>query len=201
MKGIKTSKKHMFLAGVALITAVLSICLPEKLIFHTKNNITDVCMDVPEEYYPTSSYYEVTKEFSEKLSEYQKRQLISGAWVSEITPVDKEFYSDSGYHIQEMAKDKINMLSEDGFYPGNIQSSYKEWYNWKCTYLQALDMNFRTYAGFFWKISFTHFESGEKMTVFLTADGRVLKMIYSSGEEEKAENVELTIDSLSLIHI
>ena len=194
MKGFKTSKKNIILAGAALIAAVLSICLPEKLIFHTKNNLTDVCMDVPEEYYPTSSYYEVTKEFSEKLSEYQKRQLISGAWVSEITPVDKEYYSDSGYHIQEMAKDKINVLSEDGFYPGTIESSYKQWYNWKCTYMQALDTNFRTYAGFFWKTSFTHFESGERMTVFLTADGRVLKMIYTSGEEEKAENVELTID-------
>ncbi|MCR5227104.1 MAG: hypothetical protein K6E27_07820 [Eubacterium sp.] len=186
MRNFFGDKRNIALLSVAVATAVLCILLPKNLISYKKRAFTNVCMDVPEEYYPTSSYYEVTKEFSEKLSEYQRRQLISGQWASEISEVDKEYFSDTGYHVQEKAKDLISNLNEGGFYPASIDSSYQQWYNWKCTYYQALDMNFKTYAGFFWKTNFLYYEGGEQMTAYTTPDGRLIKVIYTIDDESKS---------------
>ena len=180
MRELLGKKKNIILVCTAVIAAVLSIVLPEILISYKTKSLENTSLDVPEEYYPTSSYYEVTKEFSEKLSEYQKRQLISGAWDSEISEVDKEYYEDMGYHVQENAKQQINDFYNQNFFPGSIESSYQQWYNWKCDYMQALDLNFRTYAGFFWKTSFTHYEDNETMTIYQMPDYRIIKMIYSS---------------------
>ena len=151
---------------LAVLSAILCIILPGKMMDIRKREVAGVYLDVPEEFYPTSSYYEVTKASSEKLSEYQKRQLISGQWESEISEVDKEYYEDSGYHIEKIAKTLLNNLEDKKLYPVNIQSEYSEWYNWKCTYMQALDTNFRSYAGFFWRVEFTHYEKEDKITVW-----------------------------------
>lgn len=172
---------------LAVLSAILCIILPGKMMDIRKREVAGVYLDVPEEFYPTSSYYEVTKASSEKLSEYQKRQLISGQWESEISEVDKEYYEDSGYHIEKIAKTLLNNLEDKKLYPVNIQSEYSEWYNWKCTYMQALDTNFRSYAGFFWRVEFTHYEKEDKITVFMTPEGSVIEMIYQTENEGKEE--------------
>ena len=172
---------------LAVLSAILCIILPGRMMDIRKREVAGVYLDVPEEFYPTSSYYEVTKASSEKLSEYQKRQLISGQWESEISEVDKEYYEDSGYHIEKIAKTLLNNLEDKKLYPVNIQSEYSEWYNWKCTYMQALDTNFRSYAGFFWRVEFTHYEKEDKITVFMTPEGSVIEMIYQTENEGKEE--------------
>lgn len=172
---------------LAVLSAILCIILPGRMMDIKKREVAGVYLDVPEEFYPTSSYYEVTKASSEKLSEYQKRQLISGQWESEISEVDKEYYEDSGYHIEKIAKTLLNNLEDKKLYPVNIQSEYSEWYNWKCTYMQALDTNFRSYAGFFWRVEFTHYEKEDKITVFMTPEGSVIEMIYQTENEGKEE--------------
>ena len=182
----QTNKKkgktiNIALMLLAVLSAILCIILPGRMMDIKKREVAGVYLDVPEEFYPTSSYYEVTKASSEKLSEYQKRQLISGQWESEISEVDKEYYEDSGYHIEKIAKTLLKL------YPVNIQSEYSEWYNWKCTYMQALDTNFRSYAGFFWRVEFTHYEKEDKITVFMTPEGSVIEMIYQTENEGKEE--------------
>ena len=188
----QTNKKkgktiNIVLMLLAVLSAILCIILPGKMMDIRKREVAGVYLDVPEEFYPTSSYYEVTKASSEKLSEYQKRQLISGQWESEISEVDKEYYEDSGYHIEKIAKTLLNNLEDKKLYPVNIQSEYSEWYNWKCTYMQALDTNFRSYAGFFWRVEFTHYEKEDKITVFMTPEGSVIEMIYQTENEGKEE--------------
>ncbi len=188
----QTNKKkgktiNIALMLLAVLSAILCIILPGKMMDIRKREVAGVYLDVPEEFYPTSSYYEVTKASSEKLSEYQKRQLISGQWESEISEVDKEYYEDSGYHIEKIAKTLLNNLEDKKLYPVNIQSEYSEWYNWKCTYMQALDTNFRSYAGFFWRVEFTHYEKEDKITVFMTPEGSVIEMIYQTENEGKEE--------------
>ena len=188
----QTNKKkgktiNIVLMLLAVLSAILCIILPGRMMDIKKREVAGVYLDVPEEFYPTSSYYEVTKASSEKLSEYQKRQLISGQWESEISEVDKEYYEDSGYHIEKIAKTLLNNLEDKKLYPVNIQSEYSEWYNWKCTYMQALDTNFRSYAGFFWRVEFTHYEKEDKITVFMTPEGSVIEMIYQTENEGKEE--------------
>ena len=188
----QTNKKkgktiNIALMLLAVLSAILCIILPGRMMDIRKHEVAGVYLDVPEEFYPTSSYYEVTKASSEKLSEYQKRQLISGQWESEISEVDKEYYEDSGYHIEKIAKTLLNNLEDKKLYPVNIQSEYSEWYNWKCTYMQALDTNFRSYAGFFWRVEFTHYEKEDKITVFMTPEGSVIEMIYQTENEGKEE--------------
>lgn len=188
----QTNKKkgktiNIVLMLLAVLSAILCIILPGRMMDIRKREVAGVYLDVPEEFYPTSSYYEVTKASSEKLSEYQKRQLISGQWESEISEVDKEYYEDSGYHIEKIAKTLLNNLEDKKLYPVNIQSEYSEWYNWKCTYMQALDTNFRSYAGFFWRVEFTHYEKEDKITVFMTPEGSVIEMIYQTENEGKEE--------------
>ncbi len=194
-KNKKSKKVNILLMLLAVLAAVLCIILPEYMIDIKKKEYADVYMKVPEEYYPTSSYYEVTKASSEKLTEYQKRQLITGQWESEITEVDKEYYEDSGYHIEERVKSILDELYEEALYPVHIDSGYSDWYNWKCTYMQALDTNFRSYAGFFWRVEFTHYENSEKLTVYITSEGSIVEMIYRPNEgEEIPENPEVFSD-------
>ncbi len=182
-KSKKGRKLNIVLTLLAVLSAILCIILPGRMMDIKKQEVANVYMDVPEEFYPTSSYYEVTKISSEKLSEYQKRQLISGQWESEISEVDREYYEDSGYHMEEKAKALLNDLVDKNLYPMSIKSDYLEWYNWKCTYMQALDTNFRSYAGFFWRVEFTHYEREDKLTVYMTPEGSVLEMIYQIENE------------------
>lgn len=178
--------KNIILIILALTSAVLCIIMPEKLIMREGTESVGIAMDVPEEYYPTSSYYEVLKESSGRLTDYQKLQLITGKWESELSEVDKDYYEATGYHMESEAKNSIFNLFKIGAYPAYIDSSYNQWFNWKCTYMQALDLNFRSYAGFFWKTVFTHYESKETLTVYMTPEGRPIKMLYKSGNEESS---------------
>lgn len=179
--------KNIILIILALASAVLCIVLPEKLIKNEGIESIGVALDVPEEYYPTSSYYEVLKESSDRLTDYQKRQLISGIWESEISEVDEEYYESTGYHMETEAKSIISNFNNAGAYPVLIDSSYNQWYNWKCTYMQALDSNFRSYAGFFWKVVFTHYQNDETLTVYMTSDGLPIKLLYKAGSENAGE--------------
>ena len=185
-------KKNLALMLLAILAAMLCVIMPGKMMDRQAKAQADVYMDVPEEYYPTSSYYEVTKASSEKLSEYQKRQLISGRWESEISDVDKEYYEDSGYHIEEMTKKLINTLESKNLYPIGIESAYSDWYNWKCTYMQALDTNFRSYAGFFWRVEFTHYENAEKLVVYITPEGRIIESMYYSENEGREKDLSFS---------
>ena len=166
----KLSKKNITLMLLALLAAVLCIVMPEQVMAVHKKNTAGVCMDVPEEYYPTSSYYEVIKASSEKLSEYQKNQLITGMWNSEISEVDKSYYEDTGYHMEAQVRDILDKCVEKNLYPVKINSSYSDWYNWKATYMQALDMNFRSYAGFFWRVEFDHYRDVDKFVAYYVID-------------------------------
>ena len=193
MKKVVRGKRNILLLCAALLAAVLCIVLPERAIEYKKSKINEVCMDMPEEYYPTSSYYEVTKEFSAKLSEYQKRQLIGGLWKSDISEVDREYYEESPYQIEESSKATINRLNDKGFYPVTVESSYQFWYIWDSTFYEALDLNFKTYAGFFWKTSFERFNGVDSITIFTTPEGRTIKAIYSSEEKiEETKSFSLT---------
>ena len=181
----KLSKKNITLMLLALLAAVLCIVMPEQVMAVHKKNTAGVCMDVPEEYYPTSSYYEVIKASSEKLSEYQKNQLITGMWNSEISEVDKSYYEDTGYHMEAQVRDILDKCVEKNLYPVKINSSYSDWYNWKATYMQALDMNFRSYAGFFWRVEFDHYRDVDKFIAYITPEGRVIEIDYVIDNYEK----------------
>ena len=181
----KLSKKNITLMLLALLAAVLCIVMPEQVMAIHKKNTAGVCMDVPEEYYPTSSYYEVIKASSEKLSEYQKYQLITGMWNSEISVVDKSYYEDTGYHMEAQVRDILEKAEIKKLYPKKIKSSYSEWYNWKATYMQALDMNFRSYAGFFWRVEFDHYKDVDKFIAYITPEGRVIEIAYVTEDNEQ----------------
>lgn len=181
----KLSKKNITLMLLALLAAVLCIVMPEQVMAVHKKNTAGVCMDVPEEYYPTSSYYEVIKASSEKLSEYQKNQLITGMWNSEISEVDKSYYEDTGYHMEAQVRDILDKCVEKNLYPVKINSSYSDWYNWKATYMQALDMNFRSYAGFFWRVEFDHYRDVDKFVAYISPEGRVIELDYVIDNYEK----------------
>ena len=99
--------KNIILIILALTSAVLCIIMPEKLIMREGTESVGIAMDVPEEYYPTSSYYEVLKESSGRLTDYQKLQLITGKWESELSEVDKDYYEATGYHMESEAKNSI----------------------------------------------------------------------------------------------
>ncbi len=196
----KLSKKNITLMLLALLAAVLCIVMPEQVMAVHKKNTAGVCMDVPEEYYPTSSYYEVIKASSEKLSEYQKNQLITGMWNSEISEVDKSYYEDTGYHMEAQVRDILDKCVEKNLYPVKINSSYSDWYNWKATYMQALDMNFRSYAGFFWRVEFDHYRDVDKFVAYISPEGRIIEIEYITDDNEKknAFNFSENMDDVQL---
>ena len=196
----KLSKKNITLMLLALLAAVLCIVMPEQVMAVHKKNTAGVCMDVPEEYYPTSSYYEVIKASSEKLSEYKKNQLITGMWNSEISEVDESYYEDTGYHMEAQVRDILDKCVEKNLYPVKINSSYSDWYNWKATYMQALDMNFRSYAGFFWRVEFDHYRDVDKFVAYISPEGRIIEIEYITDDNEKknAFNFSENMDDVQL---
>ena len=185
MKKRKLSKKNIVLMLLAILAAVLCVVMPEQVMAVHKKNIKGVCMDVPEEYYPTSSYYEVIKASSEKLSGYQKSQLITGLWDSEISEVDRSYYEDTDYHMEKTVRGILKKMSDKKLYPVDLTSSYSNWYNWKCTYMQSLDMSFRSYAGFFWKVEFIHYKNEDRLTAYVSPEGRIIELDYVAETDDK----------------
>ena len=177
------NKKSFILIFTAFIFAVCSIILPGILINrHYKEEINSV-KKVPDKYFPTNSNYNVIKNSSQKLTDYQVRQLLSGVWESRISELSNDYWDKSGYLISQSAKEKLNNLYGIGFSPIYVNSDYNEWYNWDVKVLMALDTNLLTYAGIMNMTEFNHYIKDTKILVCQTdKDNLVMLEIYTKDD-------------------
>ncbi|MCR5700843.1 MAG: hypothetical protein K6G76_01715 [Lachnospiraceae bacterium] len=166
--------------------ALVSFCvvLPRFILRRNTEKKFNTVAEVPAEYYSGPSEA-VVKNASKQLSTYQKLQLISGIWDSEISEA-----SDSEINITELdAKDlaitKLIDLSSNGLYPTNVDSDYQKWYSWEAHSYKAVDTTFQTYAAIYWDITFTKYDNSESHRIIITENGDVLFANASSNTSKK----------------
>ena len=208
VKSNNHSKKHISIIGtfiicICILFACTSVCLPKLFLDrHQKKNLDKVNV-VPTEYYSGPSVA-VVKSASRQLSFYQKLQLITNVWDSNISIASKEECSISEYEAYTLAAGSIFKLHYNkGLYPELLNSEYENWYSWKATPYKAVDTTFGIYAAIYWEIVFTRYDSSETHTVIIDENGEVLYAL-AVGKEEYSDyepHINETVTELSVNNI
>jgi hypothetical protein len=133
-------------------------------------------MSAPLEYYSAASSV-VARNSSAQLSEYQKLQLISGAWDSRDSEAAQDEALITEYEAVSLAEAALDRLHEAGLYPSTISSDYGNWYSWTANCYKATDTTFNTYTSYYWVISFARYDETENHTVLMTEGGLLLLAI------------------------
>lgn len=164
--------KKFLIIGFIVIT-VLGIFLPGILLHATFSSKLDSVNTVSADLYNTSNSA-ISRNASQKLSEYERIKLISGAWDSTMTEVDSSLLNISDVEAVELARTAISKLYEAGAYPYQFDSFYDNWYSWETHCYQCTENSFHTYSAYFWKVSFYHYDTNEIHEVLITENGTLL---------------------------
>lgn len=171
---IKRLKKVWIILPL-LFVAALGIILPGRLAHGQGEKDNGQVMMVAEEYYSTGNVA-FAKKASEKLTDEQRIQLVTGQWQSSIMAVNKSEAEVSSYEIVEQAKKellRLNALGENDFI---IDSGYGNWYSWVAVPYKAVDITFNTYTAYFWQIEFEKYDRSEKHTVKILENGPIISV-------------------------
>lgn len=170
---IKHQFKYYILIFITLLIAGCAVFLPDFLIHKEIDSHYDKVNDVPSDYYsgPSES---IIKNASTLLTTEQCLQLISGVWDSEIRPVSSEDCNITDFGIKTLTVAHVNGLYTKGLYPCSLSSDTDNWYAWEAKPYRALDKTFRTYAAYFWDITFTKYDNSETHRFIVSENGDIL---------------------------
>jgi hypothetical protein len=169
----KKSLMYCIIIPLTLIVAVGGVFMPGIILKHKGKSMLNKAESAPLEYYSAASSV-VARNSSAKLSEYQKLQLISGAWESVDSDAGRDESLITEYEAVTLAQAAIGRLNAAGLYPSTISSDYGNWYSWTADCYKATDTTFNTYTSYYWVISFSRYDETESHTVLMTEGGTVL---------------------------
>ena len=177
----KFSIKNFILIAVALLVAGCSIWLPGFIMEKERTADFEKLTDVPADYYsgPSES---IIKNASRQLRSEQCMQLITGVWDSSITPANPQDCTYTDFGMKTMTINHIQNLYTKGLYPCSLSSRNENWYSWEAKPYRALDTTFRTYAAYFWDITFTKFDGSETHRFIVSENGAIL---YAQAETKE----------------
>ena len=172
---------NILVIALCIISACASVYVPKLLLNNRMNQNIDKVNVVPTEYYSGPSVA-VVKSASRQLSAYQRLQLITNSWESNVSPASEEECSISEYDAYLLASDNILKLYNDGLYPEKISSEYQNWYTWRAVPYKALDTTFGIYAAIYWEITYTRYDNTESHKVIIDESGELLCAIATGKE-------------------
>ena len=164
----KFSIKNLILILLAIAVAVTSVWLPGFLMHKDTQKYYNTVDDVPSEYYsgPSES---IIANASRQLNQEQCIQLITGVWESKVSPASPEDCVFNEFGIKTLVINHVQDLYSKGLYPCNLSSNTDNWYTWEAHAYRALDSTFKTYAAYFWDITFIKYDNSETHR-FITSD-------------------------------
>lgn len=172
---MRQQKQNYILISAFLITVCAGIFLPGILLHYTFQANLNETKPVPKDYYNYSSSV-ISKNASNKLSEFEKIKLISGAWKSSQTPVDFSYSTITQTQAADYAKNAVSDLYKAKLYPYHFDSEYGNWYSWKASLFQYTETTFNTYSAYCWLITFYKYDSTEIHDVLITENGTLLSI-------------------------
>ncbi len=208
IKSNNHSKRHISIIGTFIICiciffACASVYLPKLFLDRQQKKHLDKVNVVPTEYYSGPSVA-VVKSASRQLSSYQRLQLITNVWDSNISIASKEECGISEYDAYTLATDSIFRLHHNQeLYPELLGSAYRNWYSWKATPYKAVDTTFGIYAAIYWEIVFTKYDGSETHTVIIDENGELL-YAFASGKKDYSDYepyINKTITEVSVNNI
>lgn len=116
----------------------------------------------------------ILKNASSQLTSYERMQLISQSWDSNIEPAEEEEGELNKSEAAQLARKSLHTMYDNNYYPVTLTSGYDNWYKWDATLYRAIDTHFHSYAAYFWKIDFTRYDNSEQHTIKMMEDGTIL---------------------------
>lgn len=182
-KGLRV--KRLVLFAILLLSVGCGFFLPElALHYHARSQINQMETIKQSDNLTNQS---IIKNASSQLSDYERIQLISGAWESEITSASEEEASLNKSGALNLAKSSIYDLYSSGHYPVNLNSGFGNWYTWEADFLKATDSHFHTYAAYFWRFRFTRYDGSETHTIYMMENGTLLQADTNATMEHSKE--------------
>jgi len=176
---------NLIICATAIALVSSSVVLPRYILKSNAEKNYNTVTEVPTDFYSGPSEA-VVKNASKQLSNYQKLQLISGLWESEISTASDSETNISELDAKDLAISKLISLSSDGLYPINVDSDYQKWYSWEASAYKAVDTTFRTYAAIYWDVTFTKYDNSESHRIIITENGDVLFANAASNTDTKS---------------
>ena len=173
---------NILVIALCIISACASVYIPKLLLNSRMNQNIDKVNVVPTEYYSGPSVA-VVKSASRQLSAYQRLQLITNSWESNISPASTDECTISDYEAYILSSESILALYNAGLYPEKLSSEYQNWYTWKATPYKALDTTFGIYAAVYWEITYTRYDNTESHKVIIDENGELLCAIATGKED------------------
>lgn len=168
------SKKNIYQVVImaAVVLALLGTFLPGWLLERQSREEMNMVDAVPVEYYSPANLA-VARNASANLGIYQKLQLITGRWESNVSEADSYEREMENFEAVEMAKEQMDGFYQEGLYPVSLASDYENWYSWEAEFCKVVDSTFNTYAAYYWKLSFVKYDGTEKHQVYMLEDGTI----------------------------
>lgn len=196
------SKKYIYQVVImsAVVLALLGIFLPGWLLERQSRVEMNMVDAVPVEYYSPANLA-VARNASANLGIYQKLQLITGRWESNVSEADDYERELANFEAVELAKEQMDAFYKYGVYPVSLLSDYENWYSWEAEFCKVVDATFNTYAAYYWKLSFAKYDGSEKHQVYMLEDGTIFlaEAWFEAGLENwsGSENYALALTGVS----
>lgn len=174
IRKLQNNKKYFYQVVImaAVVLALLGTFLPGWLLERKSREEMNMVDAVPVEYYSPANLA-VARNASANLGIYQKLQLITGRWESNVSEADAYEREMENFEAVELAKEQMDEFYKYGVYPVSLVSDYENWYSWEAEFCKVVDATFNTYAAYYWKISFVKYDGTEKHQVYMLEDGTV----------------------------
>lgn len=185
MKHFTFSKKRLVLMSCVLLSVCGGFLLPDlALNYHARSQIHQIesIQQSDNQNNPT-----IMKNASLQLSDYERIQLISGAWESKVTNANEEEATLNKADALKLVKSSIYDLYSSGHYPVNLNSGFGNWYTWEADFFKATDSHFHTYAAYFWKFHFIRYDGSETHTIYMMENGTLLQATTNATMEHSKE--------------
>lgn len=173
--------KKLLIAGFAIIT-FLGIFLPGILLHTTFSAKLDSVNTISPDLYTTSNSA-ISRNASQKLSEYDRIKMISSVWSSIMTEADPAQLNISEVEAVDLARAAVGKLNDLGAYPYRFDSSYDNWYSWEAHCYRFTEVSFNTYSAYCWKITFYRYDTDEIHEILLTENGTLLAIKNNQSQD------------------
>lgn len=171
-KNARSKPVYQMIIGAAVVLALLGTFFPGWLLERQSREEMNMVDAVPVEYYSPANLA-VARNASANLGIYQKLQLITGRWESNVSEADAYEREMENFEAVELAKEQMDAFYKYGLYPVSLASDYENWYSWEAEFCKVVDATFNTYAAYYWKLSFVKYDGTEKHQVYMLEDGTV----------------------------
>lgn len=194
----KTIYRILFAGTFAIVLA--GILLPGLFLIQYREAELDQVSAAPAEYYSAAGSA-MSRNASAKLGVYQKLQLITGQWESQLSEAASYEMNLEDYEAVAAAREGMKELYDNGLYPSNISTEYGNWYAWEAKPYKAVDVIFQTYTAYYWKICFSRYDGSEKHTVCLLEDGTIFLVEAEYSEDYETDPSGNVADYLQSLEV